>query len=287
MSTPAQSRVSTALMPSTTTGRMRGRRRVPVVHQLAQVVVEVLLQQRPVLQDALSKQLLEDKAGLRAQLAGQLIASANPRAISSGVYAVGQPFRESWKAWRRRSPRRPRTSRRRSRGATVEMSPTARPSTNMTPAMRDPPGAPACRLDDRAVLGKHGRTRGHAGVSRHLRLGGEHPKYSPCTNICDTQAAPRPITVRISLPRICRVRERARAAISSKLPGKPPPRRHARAELIVSCTRSSIRGTAFAEMITVSPRSTSTVGWSAMRDPGQRGHRLTLAARAEDDLSGA
>ena len=32
--------------------------------------------------------------------------------------------------------------------------------------------------------------------------------------------------------------------------------------LIVSWTRSSFPGTAFAEMMTVSPRSTSTVGWS-------------------------
>ena len=53
--------------------------------------------------------------------------------------------------------------------------------------------------------------------------------------------------------------------------------------LIVSCTRSSFPGTAFAEMITVSPRSTSTVGWSWYAIARERGHRLALAARAEDE----
>ena len=51
--------------------------------------------------------------------------------------------------------------------------------------------------------------------------------------------------------------------------------------LIESWTRSSFPGTGLAEMITVSPRSTETFCVVAVRDPGQRRHRLALAARAE------
>ena len=52
--------------------------------------------------------------------------------------------------------------------------------------------------------------------------------------------------------------------------------------LIVSWTRSSFPGTGFAEMITVSPRSTVIGRVVVVRDPRQRRQRLALAAGAED-----
>ena len=53
--------------------------------------------------------------------------------------------------------------------------------------------------------------------------------------------------------------------------------------LIASWTRSSLPGIGFAEMITVSPRSTVHGRMVVVGDPRQRRHRLALAAGAEDE----
>ena len=179
--------------------------------------------------------------------------SANPRAISSG--AAGRPL-PVIVATTMRTPSSERCFR--SRSATSEMSPTPSPSTKVTPAsivstMRG------------AVAGTTSTTEPFSAIT--IQSAG-----TPASRASRAWAACMRISPWIGITAFGRTSE-SRVRSSS---ARPWPETWTGAFsscstsaprfvswLIASCTRSSFPGTGRAEMITVSPRSTFTVGWSS------------------------
>ena len=226
------------------------------------------------LEDALSKQLLEDRAGLRAQLVEQLIRLREPardqlgRRRGTAVRAGKRGDDDHHAVLGQSTPVTQRDVRDVADRETVYEHDAA------VHAIRQ--AHPACRkLDDRAVLGKHDRARGHAGVSRHLRLGGEHPILAVHGH---HGFGPHEADHRADLLRV---------AVSGDVHGRDLVVQYLRAgtrELVDRVVHSQLVP---GDGLRGDDHRVAALdldgGMVAVRDPGQRGHRLTLAARAEDE----